>query len=102
MIIRPVAAELFHRGRADRRTGTTYPTVAFRNFANAPKIPTFYPHSVVMFSYGSQNKQRLSPYRPTTSVFITKTEGVYWAVLAECLNIIQVEASLCIVKTLTA
>jgi hypothetical protein len=36
MKIRPVVAELFHantHGRTDR----TMPTVAFRNFANAPK-----------------------------------------------------------------
>jgi hypothetical protein len=31
---RPVGAELFH---ADRRTDTTKLTVAFRNFAKAPK-----------------------------------------------------------------
>jgi hypothetical protein len=34
MKIRPVVAELFH---ADRRTDVTKLTVAFRNFANAPK-----------------------------------------------------------------
>jgi hypothetical protein len=34
MKIRPVGAELF---RADRRTDTTKPIVAFRNFANATK-----------------------------------------------------------------
>ena len=33
MKIRPVGAELFH---ADGRTDTTKPTVALRNFANAP------------------------------------------------------------------
>jgi hypothetical protein len=32
--LRPVGAELFH---ADGQTGMTKPTVAFRNFANAPK-----------------------------------------------------------------
>jgi len=35
MKIRPVGAELFH---ADRRTYMTKLIVAFRNFANAPKI----------------------------------------------------------------
>jgi hypothetical protein len=39
--IRPVGAELF---RADGRTDTTKLTVAFRNFANAPK-------TMVKFSY---------------------------------------------------
>jgi len=34
MINHPVGAELF---RADRQTDLTKPTVAFRNFANAPK-----------------------------------------------------------------
>jgi len=34
MRIRPVGAELFH---ADGQTDTTKLTVAFRNFANAPK-----------------------------------------------------------------
>jgi hypothetical protein len=34
MNIRPVGAKLFH---ADRRTDMTKLTVAFRNFANAPK-----------------------------------------------------------------
>ena len=35
MKIRPVAAELFH---ANRRTEITKLIVAFRNFANAPKM----------------------------------------------------------------
>ena len=39
MKIRPVGAELFH---ADRRTGMTKLTVAFRNFANAPKTVQCY------------------------------------------------------------
>jgi len=34
MKIRPVGNDVFH---ADRRTGVTKLTVAFRNFANAPK-----------------------------------------------------------------
>jgi len=34
MKIRPVGAELFH---TDGQTDTEKPTVAFRNFANAPK-----------------------------------------------------------------
>jgi len=37
--ISPVLDELFHaEGRTDRRTGVTKLIVAFRNFANAPKI----------------------------------------------------------------
>jgi hypothetical protein len=38
MKIRPVGKELFH---ADRRTDMTKLTVAFRNFANAPKYESF-------------------------------------------------------------
>jgi len=39
MKIRPVGTELFHvDGRTDRQTDITKPTVAFRNFANAPKM----------------------------------------------------------------
>ena len=38
MNMRPVRAEVFHvDGQADRRTEMTKLTVAFRNFANAPK-----------------------------------------------------------------
>jgi len=38
MKIRPVGVDLFHAdGRKDRRTYMTNLTVAFRNFANAPK-----------------------------------------------------------------
>jgi hypothetical protein len=38
MKIRQVGAELFHMdGRTDRQTHMTKLTVAFRNFANAPK-----------------------------------------------------------------
>ena len=38
MKILPVEAELFNADeQTDRRTGMTKPTVAFRNFANAPK-----------------------------------------------------------------
>jgi hypothetical protein len=38
MKIRPVGAELFHAGgRTDGQTDVTKLTVAFRNFANAPK-----------------------------------------------------------------
>jgi hypothetical protein len=46
MKIRPVEAEMFHGdgrtngrtdGQTDRQTDMTKPTVAFRNFANAPK-----------------------------------------------------------------
>jgi len=36
MKIRPVVAELFH---TDRPTDMTNLIVAFRNFANAPKLP---------------------------------------------------------------
>jgi hypothetical protein len=39
MKIHPMGAELFHTERQmDRQTNTTKLTVAFRNFANAPKI----------------------------------------------------------------
>jgi hypothetical protein len=38
MKIRSVGKELFH---ADRRTDMTKPSVAFRNFANAPKHESF-------------------------------------------------------------
>jgi len=39
MKIRPVGAELFHvDGRSDRQTDITKLTVAFRNFANTPKM----------------------------------------------------------------
>jgi len=46
MKIRPVGAEFFHAdGRADRqtdgRTNMTNLIVAFHNFTNAPKNPTF-------------------------------------------------------------
>jgi hypothetical protein len=38
MKIRPVGADMFHAGgRADRHTDMTKLTVAFHNFANAPK-----------------------------------------------------------------
>jgi hypothetical protein len=41
MKIRQVGAELFHAdGRPDRQTHMTKLTVAFRNFANAPKNNT--------------------------------------------------------------
>jgi len=41
MKIHPVGAELFHAGRRkDERTDMTKLTVAFRNFANAPKSVT--------------------------------------------------------------
>ena len=39
MKIRPVGAELLHaNGQTDRQTDMTKQIVAFRNFANAPKI----------------------------------------------------------------
>jgi len=37
MTICPVGAELFHANGRDRRTDMTKLTVAFRNFANAPR-----------------------------------------------------------------
>jgi hypothetical protein len=41
MNIRPVGAELFHADRhTNGQTDMTKPTVAFRNFANAPKDNT--------------------------------------------------------------
>jgi len=48
MKIRPVGAELFH---VDGRTDMTKIEVAFRSFANAPKIIEFGPiqHSMVGF-----------------------------------------------------
>jgi len=45
--IRPVGTELFH---ADRQTGMTKLIVAFRNFANAPKIIKVF-NGWVLFEY---------------------------------------------------
>jgi len=49
--IRPVGAELYHAGRrTDRQTDITKLIVAFRNFANEPKICELFPQKVFMCS----------------------------------------------------
>jgi len=45
---RSVGVELFH---ADRQTHTNKLIIAFRNFANASRSPTFCPHRVLYVSY---------------------------------------------------
>ena len=46
---------------------------------------TFCPHNLFVL-YGSQNKQRLFPYRASTGwFFVTETESVYCAVRTEYL-----------------
>jgi hypothetical protein len=64
MKIRPVWDELFH---SDGWTDTTKVTVAFRNFANAPKNTALCSRYVL---YGSQNKQLLFPYTALTDCFL--------------------------------
>ena len=62
--IRPVEAEVFQAdSHTDEHTDMTKQTVAFRNFANAPKI-TRSAHSVhVCILYVFQQNQCLFPYK---------------------------------------
>ena len=47
MKIRPQGAELFHAGGQTEQTDMMKLTVAFRNFANAPKNPASCPQSSI-------------------------------------------------------
>jgi hypothetical protein len=59
MKMRPLGADLF---LADGRKGKTQVLLAFRNFANAPKIERS-AHTVYLYLlYGSENKQLLFSY----------------------------------------
>jgi len=66
-ISRPVGAEVFHMdGRTDGRTGMTKLIVAFRKFANAPKIIPSAHRLYLSDLYMSQNKRRPLPYTEST------------------------------------
>jgi len=71
MKIRPVGADLFHAGR---RTETTKLKVAFRNFANATKNYTFFPHNAILcFVWISEETALISLSKFNWLVFITDT-----------------------------
>ena len=56
MQIRPVRVELSHAdGRTDRQTDTTKLIVSFRNFANAPKNPTWEGFGAVLCKRGYED-----------------------------------------------
>ena len=64
--------------------------VAFHIFANAPKNSPFCPHIVFIgFVWISEQTAIISLYSIDWLVFITETESVYCAVLAESSHIIQ-------------
>ena len=72
------------------RTDMTKRIVAFRNFANAPKIPPFCPQSVLMcFVWIWEQTAIISLYSINWLVCITETECVYCAVRTGSLYIIQ-------------
>ena len=87
MKIRSVGAELCDTGG---QRDVKKLTVVFRNFVNAAKISTLCLHSVFLsFMWISKQSEVISLHSLSWLVFITLTEGVYWAVRNIPFNIIK-------------
>jgi len=71
MKICPVGDELFHSdGGTDRRTGMTKLIIAFRNFANVPKIPgNIHANQSTFYCY-QRKKFALKTLYATLNVFV--------------------------------
>jgi hypothetical protein len=84
----PRGNRVFH---ADGRTDMTKLILTSRNFANAPKISTFCPHSVFMrFGWISEQTAIISLYGINWFVIITETECVYCAIRTGSLTTVHV------------
>jgi len=76
MQIHPVGVELFHAGgwaggQTDKRTNMMKLTVAFRNFANAPKHENFSPRWVNIDLYTTLHYSTLPRMRKQSEYFVS-------------------------------